>query len=467
MRTRIPGGARPGWILLLAGGALLAGGCTTGGPPPRPEPVVSPTGIVYEPGVPPEETRFSQTATLYLQDERPERALDFALQGVQDDPGNPIHYFLAGTAYARLERYQQADSMFSRAVEIYPAYELDVEPERESAWAVAFNAGVQAYNRGDVEDAIEAWRGASTIFDLRPEASRNLASLLAGEARYDEAIEVYQAALRGLGKVPATRVLSPDEVAKRRELGDRTAESLIQLLMYRERFAEAEPLLRARLEDAPGDVGLRSDLARALDGQGRSGEAAEIYASLLSERSLESVQLFNLGVALFRSSDFARAEEAFQRLTEMQPASRDAWFNYANTLFAAERWETLVRAGTRLLELDPLGEKAALITARAHLEAGDEEAALAGVRRSDAAPVHVEQLQMRPSESGTTVQGRILGNAAEPGTPVRLRFTFYGESGPLGTETVTLEAPASGEAAELEVPFGRRAAWYRYEVVEG
>lgn len=429
--------------------------------------MVSPTGVVYPPGVPPVETRFSQTATLYLEDERPDRALDFALEGIDDDSGNPIHWFLAGTADARLGRYAQADSMFDEATRLYPAYELDVEPERESAWAVAFNAGVQAYNAGDLEGAIDAWRGAATVFDLRPEAHRNLASLLAGEGRYDEAIVADRAALEGLGKVPATRVLTEDETAKRAELRDRTSENLIQLLMYRERFAEAEPLLRARLERVPGDVELRGELARALDGLGRTDEAADVYASLLSERSLPSVQLFNLGVALFRSSDFARAEEAFQRLTELQPASRDAWFNYANTLFAAHEWDRLVTAGRHLLELDPLGEKAALITARAHLETGDEEGALAGVKRSDAVPVHVEQLQMRPSEEGTTVRGQVLGNTAEPGTPVSLRFTFYGEAGALGTETVTVEAPAPGERADLRVPFDQRAAWYRYEVVGG
>ena len=57
--------------------------------------------------------------------------------------------------------------------------------------------------------------------------------------------------------------------------------------------------------------------------QGRTEEAAAIYTALLSEAELEASELFNLGIALFRSSDFEAAGEAFERLTRLQPMSRD------------------------------------------------------------------------------------------------------------------------------------------------
>lgn len=444
--------------------ALLLGGCAVSGGGPV-GPVVSPTGIVYDPGIPPTQTRFSQTATLYLRTERPERALELARQGVDSDPGNPIHYFLAGTALARLGEYDEADRMLAEAQRIYPAYELDVEPQREAAWADAFNRGAEAYELDNVAGAIEAWEQATRIYDLRSEAHSNLARLLAGEGRYDEAIEVYQRALRGLEKRPATRLLDEQALLARREESARTEESLGQLLLFRNRFAEAEPLLRRQLERDPTDIGVQGNLARALSEQGRNEEASQLYSSLLEEASLEAAQLFNLGVALFRAGDFVEAGRAFRRLTELQPDSRDAWFNYANSLFAAQAWESLVSAGDRLIALDPLNEGAALIAARAHLEKGDQQAALRGVRRIEGAPVHVAGLVMRSGAAETTVAGRVTGNQAEPGTLVRLRFTFYGEEGPLGAETVVVPAPPSGESEALEVTFGMRAVAYRYELV--
>jgi tetratricopeptide (TPR) repeat protein len=355
--------------------------------------------------------------------------------------------------------------MFSVAQRIYPAYELQIEPEREAAWADAFNQGARAYGEGNLEDAIQAWQEAVTIFDLRPEAHRSLAQLHAGESRFDEAIGVYQSALAGLARRPATRVLPETELQERASVRSDIEGNLAELLLFRSRFAEAEPLLRGLLERDSSNVDLRGNLAAALVGLGRVEEARVIYSSLLSETGLEVTQLFNLGVALFRAEDFAAAARAFQRLTELQPESRDAWFNYANSLFAAEEWRTLTSVGERLLELDPLNENAGLITARAHLELGDQQAALSGVERVRGAPVYLEGLSLRPGIDETKVQGRISGNLAEAGAPIRLRFTFRGDGGVLGSVSVSAAAPAEGASEPFEITFAMKASSYSYEVL--
>ncbi|HUF76640.1 MAG TPA: tetratricopeptide repeat protein [Longimicrobiales bacterium] len=429
-------------------------------------PVVSPTGIVYEPGTPPSETRRSQTASLYLRQERVDRALELALEGIAEFPENPIHYYLAGVAHARLAQYEPADSMFDVAQRMYPAYELDIEPEREAAWGQAFNDGLEAYELGYVDETVRIWTGATRIYDLRPEAHRNLASLLASEALYDEAIEVYRDALAGLDRRPATRLLLPEDLEAREESRLGIEESLSELLLATSRFAEAEPLLRRRLERDPDDVELRAQLAAALAGMGRHDEARDLYASLLSAENLELTQIFSLGIGLFRSGQYTEAAEAFQRVTELQPESRDAWFNYANSLFAAGAWEDLTAAGARLIELDPLGENSRLMTARARLELGDREGALEYLDQVDRSPVYIEGLQMQRSEGSITIFGRVVGNAAQAGSPVGLRFTFFGDGGvALGTETVQVLAPTDGEEATFEVAFSQTALAYRYEAI--
>lgn len=451
-------------IVLALAVAVAIGGCMPRARGPR-GPVVSPTGIVYAPGIPPGDTRFSQTATLYLSQGRLDRALQQALEGVESDAGNPIHYFVAGTAHARLGHYEDAHRMFIEAQRLYPAYELDIEPERESAWAEAFNEGLEAFGEGDIERTIAAWQEAALIYDRRPEAHRNLGILLAQEARYEEAIVAYRRGIAGLDRRPATRVLPPAEIQARTETMLSMEANLAQLLLFTSQFAEAEPLLRRQLERDSSNAQLRNNLAATLSGQGRDAEATEIYTALLSAESLEGAELFRIGVALFRSAAYDDAAEAFRRLTELQPHSRDAWFNYANCLFAAEAWESLAPVGDRLLELDPLSENAALIAARADLELGDEQAAVRGLERIEAAPVLVAELQMRPAVTETSVQGRIIGKAAEPGTPVRLRFVFYDDVGVVGTQTITVSAPPSGQSARFEATFRASAAAYSYEVV--
>ncbi len=442
--------------------AFLVVGCASRGPI---GPIVSPTGFVYELGTQPVTSRFSQTAALFLTKELVDRALERALLGVDSEPENPIHHMLAGLAYVRLAQYGEAHAMFTEAQRIYPAYELDIAPEREAAWIELFNAGVTSYAEGDVEGTIEAWEQAAMMWDLRPDASLNLANLFEREGRWDDAIGAYQRAVAGLERRPVTRVLPQEELQAREDLKIRSEESLVQVLLFTERFAEAEPLLRRHLEGDPTSVQVRSDLAAALHGLERDVEAVAIYTRLLSEPGLEAGDLFNVGIALYGANDFMAAAEAFERLTRLQPDSRDAWFNYTNALFAAESWESLALVGDRLTELDPLGENAGLIAARAHLELGDEQSAVERLDKTDSAPVHVEGLQLLASGADTSLQGRVVGNAAEPGASVRLRFTFYGAGGVLGTEPLTVSAPAPGVRARFEIFFAGRATAYRYELL--
>ena len=452
---------RPAPLALLA--SLLVVGCATGRGPSGP--ARSATGMVYPPGIPPAETRFSQTATLYLNiNGEEEAALAQALEGMEADPGNSIHYFLAGVAGSRLGAYRDAHRWFVEAERIYPAYELDIEPEREAAWARAFNAGLEAYARGDADAAAEDWLRATEIYDLQPAAHRNLASLLVELGRRDEAIRVYRAALRGLERRPATRLLEEDELRVRGELRADTENQLVQLLLAAGRFADVEPLLRRQHARDPGSIRTRGDLARTLVELGRADEASELYASLLTDESLAAADLFNLGITLFRSSRYEQAARAFQLLTERQPDSRDAWFNYANALFADEAWAALADAGDRLLAVDPLGEAAHLITARARLETGDEAGARAGLGRSDGLPVHLEGLRLRVTDEGSLVQGRIVGNALPEGASLRVRFIFHDNAGVLGERFLEARAPAPGARVDFDVSIEARALGYRYEL---
>ena len=107
-----------GGVVLGIAASLVLGGCAAAGPK---GPVVSPTGIVYPLGTYPVETRFSQTAALYLRQDKVERALDVAREGVESDPVQAIHYALAGTAYARLGERVPVQAIFRHPERIAPA----------------------------------------------------------------------------------------------------------------------------------------------------------------------------------------------------------------------------------------------------------------------------------------------------------------------------------------------------------
>ena len=107
------------------------------------------------------------------------------------------------------------------------------------------------------------------------------------------------------------------------------------------------------------------------------------------------------------------------------------------------------------------------ILVAAYRETEQNQKALEVLTANEEVPVHVEELSMQPREGNTRITGSILGNAATAGTPVQLRFTFYGANGELGTQTVTVNAPAADATTSFEVVFESTepVVAYRYELV--
>ncbi len=455
---------RSGMIFAL-GATLALGGCAAGAAGGG-GPATSPTGKVYPEGTRPSESRFTAPANLFLAQQQYQRALESAQQGIAADSTNPQHYFIAGQALVGLGQIGEAIEMFDRAEEIYPAYELEIEPAREQAWATAFNEGVEAYNAGNMDAAVAAWSRANEVFGARPEGFLNLAVIYTQQNQYDQAIQAYRSGLEAIDQRPQTRELTPEELAEREESQATMLENLAQLLTFTEQFAEAEALYRQQLQNDPNDITLQSNLALALARQGEEAEAQEIYSRLLGQSDLSGSDLFNIGVALFNAKSYEQAAEAFRRVTETMPNSRDAWYNYANALYADNEFAALVPVAERLIAVDPLNENSALILARAYREAQENQKALQALQRNEDAPVRVEDLEMRAGDAQTTVRGRVVGNKAAPGSPIQLRFTFYGPTGAeVGTQTVNVSAPAADASADFEVVLPQVASGYKYDLV--
>lgn len=456
---------RSGTILAVAAGVIALAGCASGAGGSG-GPASSPTGKVYEPGIAPSQTQFSRNATIALAQGQYEQALAQAQQGIAADSTNPVHFYIAGDAAVGMGNFALADSLWKEAERLYPAYELEIEPSRESAWANAFNEGVEAYNAGDVDEAIAQWRGAHLIYSLRPQAAQNLAILLMQEGEYNEAIQVLQEGIAATDLLPATRVLEEEEIAERETARLEMLENLATLLAFTDQYDAAEPVLRQLLEADPDNVKAQADLATALTRQGRESEAAEIYTRLLSMRDLPAAEFFNIGVALFNAQDYARAAEAFTRVTELQPSSRDAWYNRANAHYAAEDYTAVIPAAERLLEIDPLNSDGALILAQSYREMERQQDALAALERLQALPVYVADTQLQSGSDSSELRGQIVGNQASPGTPIRLQFTFYNDDGQVGTSTVTVNAPAAEQRQTFSVTVDGFANAFSYQLMQ-
>lgn len=467
-------------LVFSLGVALLAGGCTagaaTGGAAAGP--VTSPSGKEYAPGTPPRQTEFSKQAQINLVKGQtaPEaqaeplyrQALQQAEAGIAADSANPVHYFLAGSAYAGLGEYAEADRAFDRAEEIYPAYEMEIDPVRQEAWGRSFNEGVSRYNEEATEDAVRLWTQANVIYDKRPEAYLNLAAVNTQAANYDAAVQMYRDALAALDREPGV-ALTPEEVEERATARTEILASLGQLLLFTERYADAEQVYRQQLELKPGDVTAQSNLAVVQARLGKKDEAMATYERLLSASDLAATDVFDVGVGLFQIEEFDRAAQAFKRVTEVLPQSRDAWFNYLNALYAQKKYEELIPVAERVIAIDPLNGDTYLILAAAHREAKQNQKALEALQAKAALPVVVGGMQVRAGNGRSTLQGTVTGGAARANTPIQLEFSFFGPAGEaLGTKTVTVAAPREGANTnfQVEVENATPVVAYSYTVVK-
>lgn len=458
---------RSGMILMVA--AVALGGCTgaTAGAGPAAGPT-STSGRTYPPGTRPTESKFTTAAKAALITNNFQAALDQARQGIAADTVNPQHYFLAGQAQVGLGNIEAADSMFDIAERKYPAYVEETLEHRERAWQQALSKGAEAYNNNNMAEAIQQWQIANRISDLHPESYLYLGQALLQEDRADEAVEAFRGGLAALQRNPPVEVWNEEYKAQRLTARPDLIEQLGQTLEFRQRFADAEQLYRQELAADSTNVALRARLAASIGAQqGRAAEAQAMYSQLLSQPGLGARDLESIGAALYNAEKYAEAATAFKRVTDLRPNSAQAWTNYSLALNNAKQWQQLATAAERLAQVDPLSQDAYIFAARAYTSLKQNAKATATVKRVEALPVLVRNVKLQAGASKATLRGEVVGNRARSGTPVALRFTFYGEQGPLGTQTVTVNAPARDAAAPFETSLDITSpvTGYSYELV--
>lgn len=425
---------------LAAAVAVVATACASG----------SGGGGAAEEGNPPRDNGHTRSAELFLTQAQtlgdPARyndAMDAASNSILEEPTNPRGYFQAARAQIGLEDYVAADTLFDKAMELYPAYAEEVRIERENAWIAMFNRSIEPMNAGNPEEGLRFLEMAETIFPRRrPEALINLGVGYSNVNRNDDAIEAFGAALE-LIRNPTLEGADSATVATWAEQESSVAFNRAQLLSQSERYDEAAAEYHAYLESNPGDISALSNLAAIMSSAGQPDSAQAIYDHLLNQDGLEPRDYFNIGVGLYGAEVFDRAAEAFREVAEVGPENRDAVYNYAQSLFEAEQWEVLLDVGRDLVELDGYNSSSYAILARALINTGDEQEAVRILQMGEDLAFNLESSQLQPrSAGGGSVTADLINKSLDAGTTVTVRVHFISDDGvTVGSTDVRIDAP--------------------------
>jgi len=446
-------------------------------------------------GYEPEGGKWSTSAELYLQrarrntdpQEKQERYLDaieVLKEGFQEQPNNPRNYAMAGQAYAGLGDYVNADSVFTKAEELWSCYEGYVDTLRYNAWVTAFNSAVRYAQSGDNERAAEMYRNAWAVYSDLPQPMIQLGGIFAqqgmdaesAEARQqaqDKAVEAYEKALTALAD-PASR-LSDDQVS---EYARAATFNLAQLLAFQGRYEKAAEAYQDFLTQEPDNIDALSNMAvvatrAATEAEREAADleegaeketlmakadslrsvAAVYYTDLLQRGDLEPGDYFNLGVGLARLRNYDEAVQAFTMTLDYVPYHHDALEQIALALFQQQDYDSLTTVAQTLLDRYPLNLNYMALLANAYRELDQREDALEVLEMRDSLRFELSELEFEASGEGQyTVSGELHNVKGEPGAAVTVVFDFYDDAGEMvASETVTLEAPEQGATAEFSV----------------
>jgi tetratricopeptide (TPR) repeat protein len=465
-----------GLRIMLASALLVASaGCASSGGEGEEASAASPGGPSLAQGVRPTEndqTRESQKALgLAAAATRSEAAephyrlaLDSADAAIRLDPNNPLGHRLAGEALLGLNRPVEAAAALDRAEELRPVYQLETEGIRERGWIDQYQIAQPLLQSGDYLRAAEVLEGANALYRRRPEIMVVLGQIYAQENQPDRAIFHLQRA----DSLIRARLPEVDSAmaAEWRAQQAQIPVTIAQAYISAQRFDEASATL-ARLAAAnPDNPMYARSLANVYAQSQKPDSAVVVYSRLLARDDLSPDDLYQIGIGLYTIERYAEAARAFGRAARAAPKDRDAFEMWARTLQleqtragatpSAAQLAELTTAAEGWLALDPNSRVGMLILAQTTNKARDEARTNELVRKMDALPVGVTDLQLRRlPEGGASLSGAIENYGASPGTPVTLIFTFFDQAGnAVGTEAARVTTSARDAKSTFSVRFG-------------
>lgn len=244
-----------------------------------------------------------------LDEARPELAAATALD---PGPAGPALKARAWRALAQIDRPRpgRPGDVATASNDLLQALKLSPETEDDTLLAASL-----AENSGQNDAAEAAYRRVLAEDPKSAEASSGLAHILIAKKQYPEAEKILRA---GLEKAP----------------GDPALTAQLALVLANQNDPEALPLVQKLHRAHPGDAGITRMLARLLSDSGQYAASDALYTGLLASSPNDEDLLVAHGQNLVEEKKYAEALAVFQKVTDLDPASGNGWSGLA---FAASK----------------------------------------------------------------------------------------------------------------------------------
>jgi tetratricopeptide (TPR) repeat protein len=334
------------------------------------------------------------------------RSLIEALE--QGQTQNPAAWYFLGVYYSYEGDAAGADSAFDKVEGMMPSCEKDVDQYRYMAWAGATNKGIDAMRENDYDKAKSSFALANQVYAKKPTALFYLATLFATEDNADSAVHYFKIAAKAAeGDTAET------------EIHEKATQNVARIYQVLEKWDSAQAYFKAYLQLRPEDLDGQTNLATAYLSSGDTASAVSIYDATLSKAdSMEPVDVFRIGVQLFRADHPDRAAIAFEKGLARDPYYRNGLFNLTNAYFSLAQasqqpdsvkyWAgKMLPVAQRLAQVDPQNRGVLRLVAAAHQFVGNGDSTDAVLKKVNQMEFEVDVQSARAGNNGYDVQGTI------------------------------------------------------------
>ncbi len=239
---------------------------------------------------------------LEYQSGRHEAAADLLLEAIDIAPDDADSQNALGLALTALEKYEDAELAFRRAIQL----------ENRAEFHGSVGALRRKQNR--LHEAIADYREALRLDPNSADTHYNLGNALRDDGCAEEAVECFRRALK----------LDGDHLHSLAALG--------QTIHSAGRNAEAAEYFRKALSLAPQDTGVLCDFGDVLQESGDLAEAAALYARAVQANPRLTRAWYAGGCAEMARAEYIPAIQCFQKALGLQPDWLEARHNLARAL---------------------------------------------------------------------------------------------------------------------------------------
>ena len=304
-----------------------------------------------------------------------------------------------------------------------------MQPQTERAThppsvAALLHIGNDLMARGEVAEAIAAYRSLTTRAPQCSPAYRNLALALEQRGEIGEALSACGRAIELEGDDLEAYLI------------------MARLLLKLERMEQAVAMYELAALAAPARADIHASLGAALARQGRLEEASAACERAIALAPQDVGAWLNLGIIKSKRGDLAGAVEAYRQAISIDPNSPEAFTNLGAALGSLGMSAAAIAASARAVELRPGDAELHYNHAMLLLRSGDLKAGFREFewRLSHASPKFRPRSFDVPRWRGEPRQGRTLLIHAEQGLGDSLHFVRF-----------VAQAAATGGAVVLQV----------------